>query len=98
MTDIRQKLKPVLISGKEVLPIVEGGKGISVSNGESSGAWALAGATPASYMDTFEGQKLVAKAREVAEGRERGDLAEASCKFRIDSGMWSPDWSQFRKR
>ncbi len=36
-------LKPLLISGKEVLPLIEGGKGISVSNGESSGAWAAAG-------------------------------------------------------
>lgn len=27
---------------------------------------------------------------------ERGDLAEASFKFRIDAGMWSPDWTQFR--
>lgn len=31
------------ISGRDVLPLVEGGKGISVSNGESSGAWAAAG-------------------------------------------------------
>lgn len=38
-----QALPPVIISGKEVLPLVEGGKGISVSNGESSGAWAQAG-------------------------------------------------------
>jgi NAD(P)H-dependent flavin oxidoreductase YrpB (nitropropane dioxygenase family) len=37
-------LSPVLISGREVLPLVEGGKGISVSNGESSGAWAASGA------------------------------------------------------
>src|SRR5260221_1882609 len=36
-------LKPLVISGREVLPLVEGGKGISVSNGESSGAWAAAG-------------------------------------------------------
>lgn len=27
---------------------------------------------------------------------ERGDLAEASFKFRIDSGQWSPDYSEFR--
>lgn len=27
---------------------------------------------------------------------ERGDLAEASFKFRIDSGMWSPDYTEFR--
>jgi HK97 family phage prohead protease len=27
---------------------------------------------------------------------ERGDLAEASFKFRIDSGMWSPDFTEYR--
>ncbi|MCB2100719.1 MAG: nitronate monooxygenase [Rhodobacterales bacterium] len=37
-------LNPVRISGREVLPIVEGGKGVSVSNGESAGAFAAAGA------------------------------------------------------
>ncbi len=36
-------LNPVLISGREVLPLVEGGKGISITNGESSGAWAATG-------------------------------------------------------
>jgi NAD(P)H-dependent flavin oxidoreductase YrpB (nitropropane dioxygenase family) len=43
-------LKTLVISGREVLPLVEGGKGISVSNGESSGAWAAAGA-----VGTFSG-------------------------------------------
>src|ERR1700733_12936939 len=43
-------LIPLLISGREVLPLVEGGKGISVSNGESSGAWAASGA-----VGTFSG-------------------------------------------
>jgi NAD(P)H-dependent flavin oxidoreductase YrpB (nitropropane dioxygenase family) len=43
-------LNPILISGRETLPIVEGGKGISVSNGESSGAWAGAGG-----VGTFSG-------------------------------------------
>jgi len=33
-------LQPIVISGREVWPLVEGGKGISISNGESSGAWA----------------------------------------------------------
>lgn len=36
-------LNPMVISGREVLPLVEGGKGISVSTGQSSGAWAAAG-------------------------------------------------------
>ena len=43
-------LNPVLVSGKEVLPVVEGGKGISVSNGASSGAWSAAGG-----VGTFSG-------------------------------------------
>ncbi len=37
-------LKSLRFSGKDdILPLIEGGKGISVSNGESSGAWAAAG-------------------------------------------------------
>ena len=43
-------LKTIRLAGKEVLPIIEGGKGISVSNGESSGAWAAAGG-----VGTFSG-------------------------------------------
>src|SRR5579859_3501497 len=36
-------LQPLVISGREVLPLVEGGQGIAVSNGESCGASAAAG-------------------------------------------------------
>jgi NAD(P)H-dependent flavin oxidoreductase YrpB (nitropropane dioxygenase family) len=43
-------LKSLVISGREVLPLIEGGKGISISNGESSGAWAAAGG-----VGTFSG-------------------------------------------
>ena len=46
----QEKLKPVVISGKEVLPIVEGGKGIGATNGRSAGAFAAAGA-----VGTFSG-------------------------------------------
>lgn len=46
----REKLKPVVLSGKEVLPIVEGGKGIGATNGQSAGAFAAAGA-----VGTFSG-------------------------------------------
>ena len=38
-----KSLQSMVISGREVLPLVEGGKGISVSNGRTSGAWAAAG-------------------------------------------------------
>ena len=43
-------LNPILVSGCEVMPLVEGGKGISSSNGESSGAWADSGG-----VGTFSG-------------------------------------------
>ena len=43
-------LDSVIISGKEVYPIIEGGKGIAVSSGRSSGAFAAAGA-----VGTFSG-------------------------------------------
>ncbi|MCP5361191.1 MAG: nitronate monooxygenase [Hyphomicrobiales bacterium] len=47
---ISSRLKPVIISGKEVLPIIEGGKGVSATNGHSSGAFAKSGA-----VGTFSG-------------------------------------------
>jgi len=36
-------LKPIIYGGREVWPLVEGGKGVAVSNHASSGAWAAAG-------------------------------------------------------
>ncbi len=39
-----KQLNPIMISGKEVIPIIEGGKGVAVSDGRSSGAFANAGA------------------------------------------------------
>ena len=43
-------LEPVLLSGREVLPLVEGGKGVAVTTGECTGAWAAAGG-----VGTFSG-------------------------------------------
>jgi nitronate monooxygenase len=36
-------LKPILYAGREVWPLIEGGKGVSATNHQSSGAWAAAG-------------------------------------------------------
>jgi len=36
-------LKPILYGGREVWPLVEGGKGVAATNHMSSGAWAAAG-------------------------------------------------------
>jgi len=36
-------LRPILYGGREVWPLIEGGKGVAVTNHMSSGAWAAAG-------------------------------------------------------
>jgi nitronate monooxygenase len=43
-------LKPLVLSGREAWPLIEGGKGVSISNGLSSGAWAASGG-----IGTFSG-------------------------------------------
>ncbi|MCY3597276.1 MAG: hypothetical protein OXG71_07560, partial [Rhodospirillales bacterium] len=43
-------LNAIRMAGREILPLIEGGKGISVTNGRSAGAWAFAGG-----VGTFSG-------------------------------------------
>ena len=43
-------LNPVRLSGAEVLPLIEGGKGVSITTGQCSGAWAAEGG-----IGTFSG-------------------------------------------
>jgi NAD(P)H-dependent flavin oxidoreductase YrpB (nitropropane dioxygenase family) len=43
-------VQPMVLSGQEVWPLIEGGKGISATNGRSSGAWSAAGG-----VGTFSG-------------------------------------------
>lgn len=52
-------LSQLHLSGRNVLPLIEGGKGIGVSNGESAGAWAAAGGVgtfSAVNADTYDAQ------------------------------------------
>jgi NAD(P)H-dependent flavin oxidoreductase YrpB (nitropropane dioxygenase family) len=81
-------LNPLLISGREVLPLIEGGKGISVSNGLSSGAWAAAGG-----VGTFSGVnadfydergRLIPV---VYKGRTRGERHEELVAYGIRGGI-----------
>ena len=73
-----EPLKSIIISGREVLPLVEGGKGISISNGESSGAWAASGGVgtfSGVNADSYDAQgKLIAQ---VYHGRTRRERHEA---------------------
>ncbi len=81
-------LKPLLISGREVLPLVEGGKGISVSNGESSGAWAAAGGVgtfSGVNADSFDehGQKIP----QIYHGRTRSERHEELIAYAVAGGI-----------
>ncbi|MFZ5790268.1 MAG: NAD(P)H-dependent flavin oxidoreductase [Pseudomonadota bacterium] len=81
-------LPPLVISGKEVLPLVEGGKGISVSNGESSGAWAAAGG-----VGTFSGVNADSYDEkgelipQVYRGRTRRERHEELVAYAIQGGI-----------
>lgn len=50
LSSFEDKLSSVVISGREVHPVVEGGKGVAVSSGRTAGAFAAAGA-----VGTFSG-------------------------------------------
>lgn len=81
-------LKPILISGKEVLPLVEGGKGISVSNGQSSGAWAAAagvGTFSAVNADSFDGEGNLIPI--VYKGRTRRERHHELVSYAIQGGI-----------
>ena len=81
-------LKPLMLSGKEVWPLIEGGKGISATNGLSSGAWAAAGG-----IGTFSGVngdwiddngELVPL---VYEGKTRLERHEELIRYSINAGI-----------
>jgi len=81
-------LNALVISGREVLPLVEGGKGISVSNGESSGAWAASGG-----VGTFSGVNADSytengqRVPQVYSGRTRRERHEELVGYAIAGGI-----------
>ncbi len=81
-------LKPLIISGREVMPLVEGGKGISVSNGESSGAWAASGGVgtfSGVNADSYDAEgKLI---RQDYFGRTRRERHEELIAYAIKGGI-----------
>jgi nitronate monooxygenase len=81
-------LIPLMISGREVLPLVEGGKGISVSNGESSGAWAASGAVgtfSGVNADSFDAASLPIP--QIYHGRTRRERHEEVIAYAIAGGI-----------
>ncbi|MBK1664683.1 nitronate monooxygenase [Rhodospirillum rubrum] len=81
-------IKPLLISGKEVYPLVEGGKGVAVTNGRSSGAWAAAGGVgtiSAVNADFYD--ETGALANQVYKGRTRSERHRELIDFGIKGGI-----------
>ncbi len=81
-------LNSLVISGQEVLPVIEGGKGISVSNGESSGAWAAAGGVgtfSGVNADSYDAEGHVIP--QIYKGRTRKERHEELIAFAIQGGI-----------
>lgn len=81
-------LNAIRLGGREVLPLIEGGKGISISAGQSSGPWALAGGVgtvSAVNADSYDENGEVIP--QVYYGRTRRERHEELVKYAIDGGV-----------
>ena len=93
-------LKPIVISGKEVLPLIEGGKGVAISNGISSGSWASAGGVgtfsgvnPDDYRDDgsiirqiYKGRNRKERHQELIDYGIKGGIKQAQIAHEVSSG------------
>ena len=81
-------LEPMVVSGREVLPLVEGGKGIAVSNGESAGAWVAAGAVgTASAINADSYNRQGDPIKQVYHGKTRRKRQEELIAYAIRGGI-----------
>ena len=95
-----KSLESLVISGRETLPLVEGGKGIAISTGETAGAWAEAGAVGtfsgvnADYFDTngnivpftYQGRSRQDRHDEMIVHAIKGGIAQARVAHDISKG------------
>lgn len=93
-------INDVTISGTNVLPLVEGGKGIAVSTGETAGAWAKAGgvgtfsAVNADYYDenhnlinnVYKGKTRQERRIELVDAAIKGGVTQAQIAHDICGG------------
>jgi nitronate monooxygenase len=81
-------LEAVLIGGREVYPLIEGGKGVSATNGFSSGAWAAAGGigtVSAVNADSYDANGAVIP--QIYRGRNRVDRHEELISYAIEGAV-----------
>ncbi len=81
-------LQPINYGGKEVWPLIEGGKGVSATNHMSSGAWAAAGGigtVSAVNADSYDAEgKIIPQVYEQLTRKERH---EQLIRYAIDGGV-----------
>jgi len=78
-------LSPINYGGREVWPLIEGGKGVSATNGASSGAWAAAGGigtVSAVNADSYDAQGNVIP--QVYDAATRKERHEQLIRYAID--------------
>ena len=94
-------LKPILYGGREVWPLIEGGKGVSATNHASSGAWAAAGGigtVSAVNADSYDAEgKIIPQIYDALTRKERheqliryaidGAVEQVKRAFEIGSGQ-----------
>src|SRR6185369_11767335 len=81
-------LKPIIYGGREVWPLIEGGKGVSATNHASSGAWAAAGGigtVSAVNADSYDAEGRIIP--QVYEALTRRDRHEELIKYAIDGAV-----------
>ncbi|MDT0575516.1 nitronate monooxygenase [Croceicoccus sp. F390] len=81
-------LDPITYGGREVWPLIEGGKGVSASNHASSGAWAAAGGIgtiSAVNADSYDAEGKIIP--QVYEQMTRKERHEQLIRYAIDGGV-----------
>ena len=81
-------INAIRMGGVDILPVVEGGKGISVSNGISSGHWAAAGGAgtfSAVNADSYDDEGRLLP--QIYSGRTRRERQEELIAFGIQGGI-----------
>ncbi len=76
------------MSGRDVLPLVEGGKGVAITTGECSGAWAAAGGigtVSGVNADSYDSDGRIIP--QIYSGRTRRERHEELVRYAIEGGI-----------
>ena len=81
-------INAIRMGGQDILPLIEGGKGVSASNGESAGHWALSGGVgtfSAVNADSYDAEGRIIP--QIYHGRTRRDRHEELIAYAIEGGV-----------